>query len=254
MAPRDLSRAGGSSRTCTLTPLPRPSPGHPPAQDLTDPQTAPAPEVVPALRTAPAVPSVGTRLDFLPRFPLLSTIKGRGDWWIFKFFLLASLIGGNSLPAERCGPGRGQEQERARCCPVFVCCLRMHSNGGMDHLGEAAGSRGAAALHYDREVSAPSRPSGSPRGVPLTSSRAPTAPSPSCAPSHRLRSMCLFPGVEGLPDAQRRPPPPAASAQRPHPLPPYEAPPGGSLFSQWKRSCWLSRGALTLQISIRFPK
>lgn len=181
MAPRDLSRAGGSSRTCTLTSQPRPSPGAP-SGSRPDPQTAPAPEVVPALRTAPAVPSVGARLDFLPRFPLLSTIKGRGNWWIFKKIFASSLIGGNLLLAERCGPGRGQEQERARCCPVFVCCLRMHSNGGMDHLGEAAGSRGAAALHYDREVSAPSRPSGSPRGVPLTSRPSPNGPQPIFCP------------------------------------------------------------------------
>lgn len=41
----------------------------------------------------------------------------------------------------------------------------MHSDGGMDHLGEAAGSRGAAALHYDWEVRAPSQPSAARRAA-----------------------------------------------------------------------------------------
>lgn len=133
-----------------------------------------------------------------PYSPFSSAIKGGGarGFFFFKetFFLFASLIGGNSLPVRRCGPGRGQDQERARYCPVFVCCLRMLSDGGMDHLGEAAGSRGAAALHYDREVRAPSQPSVGPSGGPweylllsLTTPRPPADPLP--PPSHPL-SKC----------------------------------------------------------------
>lgn len=72
---------------------------------------------------------------------------------------------GQFAPCQEVRPGRGQDQERAQYCPVFVCCLRMHSDGGMDHLGEAAGSRGAAALHYDWEVRAPSQPSAARRAA-----------------------------------------------------------------------------------------
>lgn len=150
---------------------------------------------MPALPTAPAAPSIGDRYDFFPHFPLLSAIKGRGDSWIFFFKkLFASLIGGQALPVGRYGPGRGQERERARCCPVFVCCLRMHSDGGMDHLGEAAGSRGAAALHYDREVRALSRSSAGPVGLPReslgTSRPSPDSPQPIHCPLPILFHPC----------------------------------------------------------------
>lgn len=189
---RDRSPAGRSSATCTLPPSPAPR------RKIAGVHLTPGRQLGAGqlLRTAPRAPLVRTRA-----FPLLTLFKcnkrGRGSWIFFfkeTFFLFASLIGGNSLPVRRCGPGRGQDQERARYCPVFVCCLRMLSDGGMDHLGEAAGSRGAAALHYDREVRAPSQPSVGPSGGPweylllsLTTPRPPADPLP--PPSHPL-SKC----------------------------------------------------------------
>lgn len=120
-----------------------------------------------------------------------------------KTFLFASLIGGNSLSVRRCGPGRGQDQDRARYCPVFVCCLRMHSDGGMDHLGEAAGSRGAAALHYDREVRAPSQTSAGPSGGPweylLPSLTIPQTPKQPSASSPFSVQVSVLPALRDYP-------------------------------------------------------
>lgn len=161
---------------------------------------------------------------------------------------------GNSLPAGRCGPGRGQERERAQCCPVFVCCLRMHSDGGMDHLGEAAGSRGAAALHYDREVRAPSWPSGGPRDSHLTSRPSPSCPQPILCPF--LSSSVHAPLLPALRDYRMPSDAPLLQllllSAPPSLL--YEAPlGGGSLSSQRKRSCWLSRGPPTLRSQSQSP-
>lgn len=159
---RQRSPAGRSSATCTLPPSPAPR------RETAGVHLTPGRHrgAVQLFCTAPAAPLVGTHIDCFPLLPSFKCNKGGGPRGFFlKQFLFASLIGGNSLPVRRCGPGRGQDQERARYCPVFVCCLRMHSDGGMDHLGEAAGSRGAAALHYDWEVRAPSQPSAARRAA-----------------------------------------------------------------------------------------
>lgn len=81
----------------------------------------------------------------------------------------------------------------------------MHSDGGMDHLGEAAGSRGAAALHHDREVRAPSRPAagpvGRPRAAPLPSRPNPNSPQPILYPlAIVLCPRVCVPSTKGLPD------------------------------------------------------
>lgn len=172
--------------------------------------------------------------------------------------MFASLIGGNSLPVRRCGPGRGQDQERARYCPVFVCCLRMHSDGGMDHLGEAAGSRGAAALHYDREVRAPSQPSVGPSGGPweylllsLTTPRPPSRPSASSFPSSV--QVPVLPALRGYPKTSDAPLLQLLLTSSPI-LSLYSTTGGrGSSFRHQKRTCGLSPGTPTLQSQRQSP-
>lgn len=79
-----LSSERESWRTCTLPPPPLPL-ARAPAGLRPAPGTAR--EVVAAHRTAPAAPSIGARLNCYPHLPLLSTIKGKGDSWIFETFV-----------------------------------------------------------------------------------------------------------------------------------------------------------------------
>lgn len=84
----------------------------------------------------------------------------------------------------------------------------MHSDGGMDHLGEAAGSRGAAALHYDREVRAPSRlsagPVGRPPGVPSHVQTEPQQPPAHLLPLPIVLGPCACVPGNCAPDADAR--------------------------------------------------
>lgn len=171
-------------------------------------------------------------------------------------------MGGNSLPFWRCDPGRGQERERARCCPVFVCCLRMHSDGGMDHLGEAAGSRGAAALHYDREVRAISRQSAGPVGRPRESLLTPglnpplQPPARPLPPPHRPKSRLRCSWRWGITRRPAMPPSSSYSWPTAHPFP-IKHHWGFTLPTSEKKllaQSWSLHSPESEPISIRFPK